>query len=97
MNANLLALAHRHGALKVRIEAQRALLAQQIQPVESALALADKAAAGVDWMKANPVAVGSAVAVLALLKPARAWRWAKRGFFVWRGWNKLRNSLPGSR
>ena len=97
MNANLLELAHRHGALKARIEAQREALARHAEPLEAACSLADKAVAGVDWMKENPVAVGSVVVVLAILKPSRAWRWGKRGLLVWRGWQKLKNSLPGQR
>ena len=97
MNANLLELARRHGALRARIDAQREALARHAQPLESALVLADKVVAGVDWMKENPVAVGSTVAVVAMLKPARAWRWAKRGFIVWRGWQTLHNTLSGTR
>lgn len=97
MNAHLLQLAHRHGALKARIDAQRETLARQAAPLESALSVADKAVAGVDWLKENPVAVGTVVAVLAILKPSRAWRWGRRGFIAWRGWEKLKKSLAGSR
>jgi YqjK-like protein len=97
MNAQLLQLAHRHGALKARIDAQRETLARQSAPLESALSVADKAVDGVHWMKANPVSVGSAVAVLAILKPSRAWRWGRRAFIAWRGWEKLKKSLAGYR
>lgn len=93
MNERLLELASRQGMLKARIEAQRQMLGQHALPLESAFAVADKAVAGVDWVKKNPLPVGVAVAVLAILKPSRAWRWAKRGIFVWRGWQNLRNSL----
>ena len=93
MNERLLELATRQGMLKARIDAQRQTLAQHAEPLESAFADADKAVAGVDWVKQNPLPVGVAVAVLAILKPSRAWRWAKRGVFVWRGWQGLRNSL----
>lgn len=97
MNEHLLELARRHGALKARIDAQRVELAQHARPLAAAFGAADKAVDGVDWLKHNPVVVGAAVAVLAILKPARAWRWAKRGIFVWRGWKKVKNSLTGGR
>lgn len=95
MNENLLELARQHGALKVRIEAQRQMLAAHARPLEGVFSVADQAVAGVDWLKKNPVAVGTALAVLVILKPARAWRWAKRGIFIWRGWQSVRNSLVG--
>ena len=97
MNEKRLVLAERQGALKARIALQREQLAAHAWPLEEALALGDKAVAGADWVKANPVPVGAAVAVVALLKPARAWRWAKRGFLAWRGWRKVQDSLSGSR
>ncbi len=93
MNERVLALAERQGALKARIAEQRQQLARQIAPIEAALSYADRGVAGVKWMKQNPAAVGGAVALLAILKPKRAWAWAKRGFVVWRGWQGLKNRL----
>jgi hypothetical protein len=34
-----------------------------------------------------------AVAVVVMSGPKRAWRWTKRGIFVWRGWQSLKKSL----
>ena len=51
MNERLLELASRQGMLKARIEAQRQMLGQHALPLESAFAVADKAVAGVDWVK----------------------------------------------
>jgi hypothetical protein len=93
MNENHLRLATRHGVLKERIAAQRRELVRHVQPVEEAFGMADKAVAGVDWLKENPLAVGGAFAVLAILKPSRAWRWAKRGFFAWRTWQGAKKAL----
>lgn len=53
---------------------------------------ADKALAGVDWLKHHPAAVAVAVVVLVVASPKRAWRWGKRGFLVWRGWQTVRSS-----
>ena len=38
-------------------------------------------------------AVGAAVAMAVVAKPARLWRWGRRAFVVWRGWQSLRSSL----
>jgi hypothetical protein len=97
MNPKLLELATRHGALKVRIDEQRRLLALHAIPLEAALARGDTVLKGVDWLKHHPVAVGIAVAAAVIARPKRAWRWAQRGFLLWRGWQAVRNSLFGAR
>lgn len=97
MNPKLLELATRHGALKVRIDEQRRTLARHVIPLEAALARGDGIRKGVDWLKHHPAAVGAAVALAAIVRPRRAWRWAKRGFVLWRGWRTIKNSLSGAR
>lgn len=93
MNEKALALAMRHGALKARIEEQRQTLARHAAPLETALGRGDVALQGVNWLKHHPAAIAAAVAAAVILRPKAAWRWAKRGFFVWRGWQALRNRL----
>jgi len=93
MNSRLLELAIRHGALKARIDAQRLQLARHVVPLEKALAVGDRALEGVDWLKHHPAVVGAAVAAVVIARPKRAWRWARRGIFVWRGWQTLKNTL----
>ncbi len=93
MNSRLLELATRHGALKARIDAQRLQLARHVVPLEKALAVGDRALEGVDWLKHHPAVVGAAVAAVVIARPKRAWRWARRGIFVWRGWQTLKNTL----
>ena len=93
MNSRLLELATRHGALKARIDAQRLQLARHVVPLEKALAVGDRALEGVDWLKHHPAVVGVAVAAVVIARPKRAWRWARRGIFVWRGWQTLKNTL----
>ena len=95
-NQRALELARRHGELKMRIAQQRQSLAAQSQPIEAALARGDAVLKGVDWLKHHPGAVGLAVASAVILKPRRAWVWAKRGFFLWRGWQSLRAKLFGA-
>lgn len=93
MNPKLLELATRHGALQARIEQQRQTLAGQAEPLAAALQRGDAVLAGVDWLKHHPAAIGAALAAVVVAQPKRAWRWAKRGFFVWRGWQAVRSSL----
>lgn|SRR5574343_774688 len=96
MNPKLLELATRHGALQARIAEQRRQLAQHARPLEAALAKGDTVLDGVDWLKHHPAAVGAAVAAVVVARPARAWRWARRGFFLWRGWSAIRSKLAGA-
>lgn len=96
MNTKLLELATRRGVLKARIEAQRIALAEQSAPLEKALARGDAVLEGVDWLKHHPLAITAAVAAVVLARPRRALRWAKRGFFVWRSWQGVRNLLAKS-
>ncbi len=93
MNSRLLELATRHGALKARIDEQRRSLASQSVPLEAAFAQGDRVLEGVDWLKHHPAAVFAAVATVVVARPKRAWRWAKRGLFVWRGWQAVKTAL----
>jgi len=97
MNPKLLELATRHGALKARIAEQRRQLARHAVPLEAALAKGDALLDGVDWLKHHPVAVGAAVAAVAVVRPKRAWRWGRRGFFLWRSWQAVKSRLAGVR
>lgn len=97
MNPKLLELATRHGALKARIAEQRRQLARHAVPLEAALAKGDALLDGVDWLKHHPVAVGAAVAAVAIVRPQRAWRWGRRGFFLWRSWQAVKSRLAGVR
>jgi len=93
MNEKLLELAARRGALAVRIENQRDKLAREAGALTGVFSVGDAALRGVDWLKQHPLAVGAAVAGAVVIRPRRALRWAKRGFFVWRGWRAMRNIL----
>ena len=93
MNERLFKLAARQGVLKARIEAQRLSLAKHAEPLETTLARGDAVLQGVDWLKHHPVAIAAAVAAVVVARPRKAWRWAKRGFFVWRSWQGIRDLL----
>lgn len=95
MNPRLLQLATRHGALKARIDEQRRVLAQQSVALEVACERGDVVLQGVDWLKTHPAAVGAAVLTVVVARPKGAWRWAKRGYFAWRGWQSIKTSISG--
>ena len=97
MNPKLLELATRHGALKARIDEQRRQLARHVEPLQGALAKGDTVLKGVDWLKHHPVAVGVAVAAAVIARPKRAWRWGRRSFLLWRGWQALKSAVAGGR
>jgi hypothetical protein len=97
LSGRALELAHRHGALRARIDAQRAELARHVWPVETALAGADRIRDGVEWLKAHPEAVAAVTVTVVVVSPKRAWRWGKRGYVLWRGWQTVRKSLLSSR
>ena len=97
MNDRAHELALRQGELRARIALQRAALASHSCGLERVLGTADMALAGVDWLKAHPEVVGVTVAVVVVVSPRRTWRWGKRAFYVWRGWQTVRNSLLGAR
>lgn len=97
MNQAIIDLAVQRGRLIERIDNQRQLLAQQLQPIGQTLLTADRAVStvrnGGNYLKQNPEVVTLAVAVLVVLQPGRVWRWSKRAFFVWRNWRMLRKQL----
>lgn len=96
MNAKILELAVRRGALQERIAAQRATLGLHAHGIANVCASGDALLHGVDWLKHHPATVGAAVFAVVVARPRRAWRWARRGLFLWRGWRAARKYLyPG--
>lgn len=97
MTQRLIDLGIRRGRLIERIASQRALLGQQLEPVRSVLAATDRGLAGartgIAFLRQHPGIIVAAVALLAILKPRRAWRWAQTGFIAWRALRAVRVQL----
>jgi hypothetical protein len=97
MASRLTELHLQRGRLLERIAAQRRTLARQVAPVRTACDTTDRVldllrqAAG--FVQRHPVAVTAFAAALLVMRPRWAWRWLRRGFFVWRGWKSLRAGL----
>jgi hypothetical protein len=88
------------GRLLERIALQRAVLGQELEPVEQALAKADQVVAGVNagigYIKQHPALAALGAAVLFALQGRRVLRLAQRGFFLWKAWQSLRERIPFS-
>lgn len=97
MTDRALELAARRGMLSERIAAQRLALGHHAGALQNLCASGDSLLRGVDWLKQHPATVGAAVFAVVLARPKRAWRWARRGIFLWRGWRSLRQFIPSGR
>mgnify|MGYP001567839831 CR=1 FL=1 len=87
----------RRGRLLERIATQREMLEYDIQPVKQALDATDRCLAcvhaGMAYVRQHPGVVALGVAVLFALGGRRIWRFAKRGFVIWKTWRTLRERL----
>ncbi len=95
LDGRALELATRHAMLRAKIDAQRVELARHVWPVERALDGADKVRDGFGWIKAHPEVVVAVTATVVVVSPRRAWRWSRRGYMLWRGWQNMRTTLLG--
>ncbi|KQP12180.1 YqjK-like family protein [Pseudorhodoferax sp. Leaf267] len=91
---SLAELQRERGRLLERIAGQRETLAVQCVPVLHLLQFGERIAQTVQSAKSfvqkHPWAMGSVAAVLALRRPRKLGRWARRGLFLWRSWRTAR-------
>jgi hypothetical protein len=87
--ARNLELARRQQQLLVRSAELRVTLGQQARVLESPLALADQARAGLQWLRNHPLWSLLSLALIAVTRPRRALRWTSR---LWWGWNLYRKA-----
>ena len=93
MTPRQLELALKRQRLEWQGEAQRQDLQRHLQAFLPAFTAADRLRAGAQFLHAHPQWVAGAAVVVAILRPSKAWRWTKRGFFAWRLWKKLQDKL----
>lgn len=79
--------------LRERIAYQRRELAGAAWPLEAACAAGDAAASAGRWLRAHVGAVAVGLLAFLLVRPRGAFRWLRRGMFVWRLWKSLRGRL----
>ena len=57
--------------------------------LEGPLKLADRGISVFNYLRARPLAVGAATAVLAASRGRGVWKWAQRGFLAWRAYRAI--------
>ena len=95
MNSQQIELVLRKQRLLQKSAVLRAEFAGHVVGVTPLLTAADRVCAGARWLGARPYLVVLATTVLVIAKPRAVWRWAKRGFVLWRVWNRARGFLQG--
>ena len=86
MNQRLAAVLARRARLLERAERERTDVLHALQTWEQPLAFVDRCVAGVRYVLARPPLLAGAAFVFALLRPRRAFRWARRAFGLWQGY-----------
>ena len=79
----------RRERLLVRNALLRQRLARHVIELDTPIALADQAIAGLHWLRRNPAWPLGALAVLIAFRPRRALRWAVRAWWAWQAARRL--------
>lgn len=79
----------RREQLLLRSAALRQRFAHEARALEPPLARADRVLGGLRWLRGHPGLVAGGVVVVIVLRPRQAWRWALRGWWGWRLWQRL--------
>ena len=88
----LLEIMRRRERLLARCDAQRVELTALARRWEGPLKVADRAVAGLNYLRNHPLVLGAAVALLAVIQRRGLWGWARRGFMLWRAYRTLSKS-----
>ena len=97
MNPTTLELALKKQRLQIASDTLRTEFGLFAAGLAPAFSGADCTVEGVRWLRRNPeVAVAAGVA-LVVIRPKRAWRWARRAFVGWQVWRKLSEFLERQR
>ncbi len=78
--------------LLARCNSQRGDVTALTRQLEGPFAIADRALAGINYLRQHPVVTGVLVALLALVGRRGWWGWAQRGFVLWRAYRAFRDS-----
>ena len=81
--------------LLARCNAQRAELKVLVRQWEDPLMVADRAVAGINYLRQHPVVLGTLVVLLAVVQRRGLWSWARRGFVLWRAYRAFHDAKIG--
>lgn len=84
MDQRLIALVEKRALLVARAEYQRAELGRQLDPLKPACQTVDQIVRAGKYLAARPYLVAVATLAVILIKPRRAWQWARRGWSIWK-------------
>jgi len=90
MNPKIVELALKKQRLQLQAAAQRVMIMQALESASPAFGVAEKVRSGVRWAKSHPEWLAGIGVALLVARPRAFFRWAKRGFFVWRSLRRLR-------
>jgi hypothetical protein len=93
MAKSLIELHREQGRLLERIQYQRRDVVRQLQPLrqlaQGGQSLLAQVQGAVALLRQHPWPLAAAALGVLVLRPRRAWRWARRGWFVWRTARRL--------
>ncbi len=93
MNPKNVELALKRQRLQLQAAAQRVMIVQALESAAPAFGAAEKVRSGLRWAKAHPEWLAGIGVALLVARPRAFFRWAKRGFFVWRSLHRLRGAV----
>jgi hypothetical protein len=93
MNRRLAELEIRRALLLERATRERADVDRTLQLWAPPLALIDRCIGVVGYVVSRPPLLAGAAFVLALVRPRRAFKWARRGFALWQGYRWLSKKI----
>lgn len=93
MNQRLIDLALKKQRLQAQAAAQRVMIVQALKSAAPAFGAAEKVRSALHWAKAHPEWLAGIGVALLVARPRAFFRWAKRGFFVWRSLRRLRIAI----
>jgi hypothetical protein len=69
------------------------MIMQALESAAPALGAAEKVRSGLRWAKAHPEWLAGIGVALLVARPRAFFRWAKRGFFIWRSLRRLHGAI----
>jgi len=84
-------LALKKQRLQLRSAALREQMAEQAKVLDPVFLAADRVGNAIGWLRRHPELIVAALVAIAVARPRRAFRWARRAFFAWQTWRRLQN------